>query len=64
VSGYNIYRGTVTGGPYAKLNASVDASPAYTDVGLASGTYYYVVTSVSSSGAESGYSNEVQVVVP
>jgi fibronectin type 3 domain-containing protein len=59
-----VYRGTVSGGPYTKVNAAVDSQPTFMDSGLASGTYYYVVTSVDSSGTESGFSNEVQVVIP
>jgi hypothetical protein len=64
VIGYFVYRSSVSGGPYTKLNAAVDSQPTFVDSGLASGTYYYVVTSVDPSGTESGFSNEVQVVVP
>ncbi|HWF37072.1 MAG TPA: choice-of-anchor D domain-containing protein [Candidatus Acidoferrales bacterium] len=64
VIGYFVYRSTVSGGPYTKVNATVDSQPTFMDSGLASGVYYYVVTSVDSSGVESGFSNEVQVVVP
>jgi hypothetical protein len=64
VTGYNVYRGTVSGGPYTKLNAAVDPNPTYTDAGLTSGSYFYVVTSVDQNGVESGYSNEVAVVIP
>jgi hypothetical protein len=63
VNGYNVYRGTISGGPYTKVNANVDSSDSYTDTLLTGGTYYYVVTSVSSSGTESGYSNEADAVV-
>jgi hypothetical protein len=31
VTGYNIYRGTVTGGPYTKINASPVTVVTYTD---------------------------------
>ena len=65
VSGYNIYRGTQSGGPYVKINSTLEASTAYTDSTVQSGTtYYYVVTAVDSSGAESSYSNEATAVVP
>jgi hypothetical protein len=65
VMGYNVYRGSTSGGPYAKLNSSPDANTAYTDTTVAaSQTYYYVTTAVNSSGVESGYSNQVQVAVP
>lgn len=63
-SGFFVYRSAVSGGPYTKLNAVIDTQAAFVDTGLASGTYYYVVTTVDSSGVESGFSNEVQVVIP
>lgn len=65
VIGYFVYRGTITGGPYSKLNSSVDASSGYTDSSVSSGqTYFYVVTSVDSSNIESGYSNQVSATIP
>jgi hypothetical protein len=64
VGGYNVYRGVVSGGPYTKLNTNVDISATYTDVGMAVGTYYYVVTALDSTGDESGYSNEANAIVP
>jgi hypothetical protein len=64
VTGYNIYRGIVTGGPYAKVSTAIDPDASYMDAGLASGSYFYVVTSVDQNGVESGYSNEVAVVIP
>jgi fibronectin type 3 domain-containing protein len=54
----------VSGGPYAQMT-SMDASAAYTDNTVSGGqTYYYVVTSVDSSGTESAYSNQAKAVVP
>jgi hypothetical protein len=65
VNGYNVYRSTTSGGPYAKLNSTSDPSTSYTDSTVASAhTYYYVTTAVNSSGVESSYSNQVQVSVP
>lgn len=65
VTGYNVYRGTQSGGPYTKTNSSPDASTAYTDGGVQAGqTYYYVVTGVNAQGQESKYSNEVKAAVP
>ena len=65
ISGYDIYRGTVSGGPYTKLNSSPQAGTTFVDSTVQSGsTYYYVVTAVSSSGAESSYSNQATAVVP
>lgn len=64
-TGYNIYRSTVSGGPYTMINASLDATNAYTDSTVVSGqTYYYVATDVNSQSQESGYSNQVQAVIP
>ncbi len=63
--GYNVYRGGVSGGPYAMINTSLDPSASYTDTSVAAGTtYYYVVTAVDSSSNESGYSNQATAVVP
>jgi Abnormal spindle-like microcephaly-assoc'd, ASPM-SPD-2-Hydin len=65
VAGYNIYRGTTSGGPYTKINSTLDSVTTYTDSTVsASQTYYYVTTAVNSSGQQSAYSNQVQVVVP
>ncbi len=65
VSGYNVYRGSVSGGPYAKINSALDASAAYSDGNVQAGqTYYYVVTAVDTTGNESAYSNQVQAVIP
>ena len=53
---YNVYRGTASGGPYAKISSANTTSS--TDSTVTNGTtYYYVVTAVNSAG-ESGYSNE------
>jgi hypothetical protein len=65
VSGYNVYRGTSSAGPYSKINAALDSSMNYSDSTVQSGmTYYYVTTAVDSSGTESSYSNLAQAVVP
>jgi hypothetical protein len=60
---FNILRGTVSGGPYIQINSSL--IPSFADNSITSGqTYYYVVTEVDSSGAQSNYSNEAGVAVP
>ena len=65
VVGYNIYRGSQSGGPYTKINSALDASTTYTDSSVQAGqVYYYVTTAVDSSGAESSYSNQIQAPVP
>ena len=63
--GYNIYRGSISGGPYTMINSSLDSTTAYTDSTVVSGqTYYYVATAVDASSNESGYSNQATAVVP
>ena len=65
VSGYNVYRGTMSGGPYGKITGSPDSSTSYSDTSVQAGlTYYYVVTGVNSQGTESSYSNQVTAAVP
>lgn len=65
VLGYNVYRGSVSGGPYTKLNGSAVTVLTYTDATVGSGqTYFYVTTAVDASGNESVFSNEVKAVIP
>jgi hypothetical protein len=65
VSGYNVYRGTVSGSGYVKLNSSLVGVLTYTDSTVQSGTtYFYVTTAVDSSGNESVHSNEVSAPIP
>jgi len=65
VVGYNVYRSTNSGGPYTRINGSLQGSTSYTDASVQSGkTYYYVTTAVASGGRESGYSNQVRALVP
>jgi hypothetical protein len=64
-SGFNVYRGTTTGGPYAKVDTTTISSTSYLDAGVSSGqTYYYVATEVDTTGTESGFSSEVSAVIP
>ena len=53
---YNVKRSGTSGGPYALIAST--AATNYSDEGLASGTYYYVVASTNSLG-ESANSVEV-----
>ena len=65
VIGYNVYRSTVSGGPYTNIVTSPVPTASYTDSSVSSGTtYYYVVTAVASNGSESAYSSEVSITVP
>lgn len=65
VSGYNIYRGTLSGGSYLRMNSSLVPGLNYTDSTVQNGViYYYVTTAVDSTGTESIFSNQVSAVIP
>ena len=65
VAGYNVYRGTVSGGPYSKINTTLITGLTFTDNAVSSGaTYYYVVTAVAADGTQSSFSSQVQAVIP
>jgi hypothetical protein len=62
---YNVYRGTISGGPYTRLNAVVDSLTSYTDDSVSGGRkYYYVVTAVDAEGMESDFSSQASVTIP
>jgi hypothetical protein len=65
VAGYDVYRGTLSGGPYSRINSTLITGLTYTDSTVSSGAnYYYVVTAVAADGTESSFSNQVQAVIP
>jgi hypothetical protein len=67
VVGYNVYRGTTSGGPYpTELNSAPINGTTYTDETVQAGqTYYYVVTAVASNDVtQSANSNQVSAPVP
>jgi len=65
VAGYNVYRSTVSGQSYTRMNGSYVGGLSYLDSSVQNGlTYYYVTTAVDSSGIESVYSNEVSAKIP
>jgi hypothetical protein len=65
VAGYNVYRSTVSGSGYTKVNSSLVPGLTYTDSTVQSGTtYFYVTTAVDSTGMESTYSNQVLAAIP
>jgi hypothetical protein len=65
VAGYNVYRSEISGGPYSKLDSNIVAADFYTDSTVLGGlTYYYVVTSVTSAGAESADSAQASITIP
>jgi hypothetical protein len=66
IVGYNVYRGTTSGGESSTpLNSTPINGTGYVDTNVTAGmTYYYVVTSVGSNGVQSAPSNETEAVVP
>ena len=65
IAGYNVYRSTQSGGPYDKLNGSLVSLTTWNDSAVQPGrSYYYVLTAVASSGAESAYSVEASAAIP
>jgi hypothetical protein len=65
VQGYNVYRGSISGGPYGRMNSSVVTVTTYNDNAVQPGqTYFYVVTSINLNDVESSYSNEVMALIP
>jgi len=65
ITGYHVYRGGVSGGPYTKINSALVVGTTYSDSSVQAGkTYFYVTTALNGSGTESAYSNQVQATVP
>jgi fibronectin type 3 domain-containing protein len=64
--GYNVYRGTTSGGESSTpLNSTPSSGANFTDESVAAGsTYYYVVTAVGSDGTQSPASGESSTTVP
>jgi hypothetical protein len=65
VAGYNLYRGTRSGGPYSKMNSTLLSGTSFDDSGVQSGrNYFYVSTAVDASSNESAFSNEATAAIP
>ena len=66
LQGYNVYRSTVSGGPYTKLSPTLSPTTLlFTDTTPLSGKqYFYVVTALNTSSVESSSSSEVAVTIP
>ena len=65
VIGYDVYRGTVSGGPYTLLNPSPISGTQYVDSSVTAGQqYFYVVTAVASGNVQSVDSNQVSATIP
>ncbi|MGD1041573.1 MAG: cellulase family glycosylhydrolase [Sedimentisphaerales bacterium] len=59
INGYNVYRSTISGGTYTRLNGTLLSNSDYIDYTAVNGTtYYYVVTAVDTSSNESANSSE------
>ncbi len=65
VVGYNVYRSTTSGGPYAQLNATPVTSVSYADSTVTTGnTYYYVIKAVDCANNESTIASSEATVIP
>lgn len=64
IDGYRIYYGTRSGSYTANRNITDGTARSASVTGLASGTYYLVMTTYDTGGLESGYSPEVVKRVP
>ena len=67
IAGYNVYRGTTSGGESSTpINSTPITGTTYDDANVQAGqTYYYTITAVSSNGTtQSANSNEASATVP
>jgi len=68
LAGYHVYRGNGTAGVYTRLTSTLvpkTAPTVYRDVAAQPGhTYFYTVTSVNTTGGESGYAQAFSVTIP
>lgn len=62
-AGYNVYRATVSGGPYIRLNSSLLADTTFTDTSVINGTtYYYQIRLLTTDLTELDYGDETSAV--
>jgi hypothetical protein len=54
-----VYRGTSSGGPYAKVNASLITGPQFTDTKLAADTTYFYIVRSDNASVLNAASNEM-----
>ena len=65
IVGYDVYRGSASGGPYTLLTTAPVTTTSYSDDSVLSGqTYYYVLTAVDSSNVQSGFSTAAPATIP
>ena len=63
ISAYKIYFGTSQGQYTSNITVSDGSATDYTFQNLASGTYYFVITTIDSEGRESQFSTEVNYTI-
>jgi hypothetical protein len=62
---FNVYRASVSGGPYTLLNSAPVTTTQFVDQTVQAGqTYFYVVTTVNLDIIESLFSGEISITVP
>ena len=64
VTGYNVYRATISGGPYTKVGSVPSTSSSFTDTTVTSGTTYFYIVRAAAGTVESVNSNEVSILAP
>ncbi|MCI0350773.1 MAG: choice-of-anchor D domain-containing protein [Acidobacteriales bacterium] len=65
VDGYKVYRSNQSGNGYQVISSALVGGTVFTDANVQSGqTYFYVVTAVGPTGAESSFSNESTATIP
>ena len=63
VTGYNVYRATVSGGPYTLLTATPVSALTFTDTAVAVGQTLFYVVRATVGGIESVNSNEANALI-
>ncbi len=63
VTGYYVYRGATSAGPFTKLSAAL-TDTSYVDGTVQPGQSYYYVTTATNGSQESAYSNQVAAAIP
>ncbi|MDM7859247.1 endonuclease [Alteromonas sp. ASW11-36] len=64
LAGYHVYRSTVAGSGYSRINAGIITTTSYTDTNVSPDTtYFYVVSAIDSSNNQSAFSNEVSGII-
>ena len=63
IVGYNVYRGSTSGGPFTQI--AYVGGTSYVDSGVSAGqTYFYTATAVDSTSQQSPYATQAVAVIP